>query len=36
LNVLAGHGIAKEEFATTLLALDRLRDTIDQLDRLPP
>ena len=33
---LAEHGIRKEEFAKTLVALDRLRETIDQLDQLPP
>ena len=35
-SVLAERGIDKEAFAATLIALDRLRDTIDELDRLPP
>ena len=35
-NVLAEHSIGKDEFAQTLRALERLRETIDQLDQLPP
>ena len=35
-NVLAEGGITKAEFAATLVAYDRLRETIDQLDQLPP
>ena len=35
-DVLQKHGIQKEAFAKTLVDLDRLRDTIDQLDQLPP
>jgi hypothetical protein len=35
-HVLAEHSIGKEAFAATLIAYERLRDTIDQLDRLPP
>lgn len=35
-NVLADHNISKEAFAATLIAYERLRDTIHQLDQLPP
>lgn len=35
-SVLAERGIHKEAFAATLVDLDRLRDTIEELDRLPP
>jgi len=34
-SILAEHGIQKEAFAATLIALDHLRDTIEELDRLP-
>ena len=36
LDILAEHNISKEAFAATLIAYERLRDTIDQLDQLPP
>ena len=35
LETLHEHGIQKEEFADTLIALERLRSTIDQLDQIP-
>ena len=34
-SVLHEHGIQRQAFARTRVALDRLRDTIDQLDQLP-
>ncbi|MDR6536984.1 hypothetical protein [Variovorax soli] len=36
LGVLQEHRISKEVFAETLIALSRLRETIDHLDQLPP
>lgn len=35
-RVLDDNAIQKETFAKTLVALDRLRETVDQLDQLPP
>ena len=35
-SMLHEHGIQRQAFARTRVALDRLRDTIDQLDQLPP
>jgi len=34
-SVLHEHGIRREAFAKTLVALNHLRETIDHLDRLP-
>ena len=36
LATLAEHDIQQEAFAATLIDLTRLRDTIDELDHLPP
>lgn len=36
LSTLTEHGIQEEAFAATLIGLTRLRDTIDELDHLPP
>lgn len=35
-KVLDEHGIGKDQFASTLIAFERLRDTIDHLDQIPP
>ncbi|MDR6539490.1 hypothetical protein [Variovorax soli] len=35
-KVLDEHGIGKDQFAATLIAFERLRDTIEHLDQLPP
>ena len=35
-GVLAEHRIGQEEFAATLIDLERLHATIDHLDNLPP
>jgi hypothetical protein len=35
-KVLDEHGIGKDQFAATLIALGRLRETIDHLDQIPP
>ena len=35
-KMLDEQGIGKEQFAATLMAFERLRNTIDQLDQLPP
>jgi hypothetical protein len=35
-NVLDDRYISKEAFAATLIAYERLRDTLGQLDQLPP
>jgi hypothetical protein len=35
-RVLGEHGVRKEVFADTLVALSQLRETIDHLDQLPP
>jgi hypothetical protein len=35
-KVLDAHGISRKTFASTSIALERLRRTVDQLDQLPP
>ena len=35
-GVLAEHDIGTEEFAQTLIAFERLRETLDHLEQLPP
>lgn len=35
-KALDEHGIGKDQFAATLIAFERLRDTIDHLDQIPP
>jgi len=35
-KVLDEHNIGKDQFAATLIAFERLRATIDELDQIPP